>query len=210
MGGLPGPERPIEGINWGKLVRQDSVPATKPSAIVRPRRIRPRHRLVVMLHEAGWKNRDIAKTLGYTESRISTILSSQHPELLEVREKFASEVADNIRDVQTRFKLYANEMVDIMVGHARQREDKNVSRLAARDMLHMGGFTPVRRQFLMSANIPAEELGRVLHKLDEANEVLGQYEEWSVKEPRSGSAPSRSGQLPEDGSGGGSDEESAA
>ena len=149
----------------------------------RPKKLRPRHRLAVMLHEAGWRNKDIAKSLGYTEARIAVILGSSHPGLLEVREKFASEVADNVRDVHTRFKLYANEMVDIMVGHARQKEDKALSRLAARDMLHMAGFTPVKRQFLISANMPAEDLQKVLGKLGEANDVLEHYGEWEVREP---------------------------
>ena len=155
----------------------------KPTALQQPRRIRARHRLVVMLHEAGWKNAEIARTLGYSPARLSIILNSKHSALMEVREKFASEVADNIRDVHTRFKLYANEMVDRLVAHARQASDPGLSRLAARDMLHMAGFTPVKKQFLVSANLPVEELAKVLGKLGEANEVLERYGDWQVKEP---------------------------
>lgn len=182
MSDLPGPEKPL-GIDWGRLVRSNTSPGTTAAMLARPKRARARHRLIVMLHEAGWRGKDIAKTLGYTDARVSLILSSRHPELLEVREKFASEIADNIRDVHTRFKLYANEMVDVMVRHARQTQDLPTSRLAARDMLHMAGFTPVKRQFLVSANLPAEELSRVLGKLGEANEVLEKYGEWQVREP---------------------------
>lgn len=177
MADLPGPEKPL-GIDWGRLRK----PITAVQAQT-PKRVRARHRLIVMLHEAGWRNKDIARTLGYTESRVSIILGSRHPGLLEVREKFASEVADNIRDVHTRFRLYANEMVNIMVTHARQTADPALSRLAARDMLHMAGFTPVKKEFLVSAQLPVEELQKVLGKLGEANEVLERYGHWTVRSP---------------------------
>lgn len=124
-----------------------------------------------MLHESGMPQRDIAKVLGYTEGRISIILNSRHPDLLTIRQEFASKVADNVLDVNSRIKLYANEMLDITVKHARNTNDAANSRLAARDILHMAGFTPVKKQMNLNADVPLSELRGVIGAIHEANEA---------------------------------------
>jgi hypothetical protein len=139
--------------------------------------------MVVMLHEAGWKAKDIANATGYTQSRVGIILNSRHPELLELREKFASQVAENALDVNSRLRLYANEMLTIMVGHARNDKEHQLSRLAARDILQMAGFTPVKKIFQANANIPVEDLKRLVSNIQDANEVVLKAEEWRVKDP---------------------------
>lgn len=183
MSEIAGPEKPID---WGALIKKERPAETAPGVVRRPRRLRPRHRIAIMLSEAGIKNKDIAAALGYTESRLSVILNSQHPTLVETRAKFASDVADGIRDIPLRLKLLANEMLDVMVYHARRKgEDPALSRLSARDLLHMAGFSPVKKQFIANANVPIEELRNLVSKTQEANEVVLAGKDWDVREVKS-------------------------
>lgn len=180
MSDLPGPEKPID---WGQLIELETRPATPAKYAAPIKRLRPRHRIAVMLHESGWKNQDIAKALGYTVARVSTILNSPHAGLQELRVGFAAAVADNALDTHSRLRLYANEMLDVMVTHARNTDKAESSRLAARDILHMAGFSPVKRELRMNTTVPAEALARVVEKLDEANQVTAELHQWAIKNP---------------------------
>lgn len=178
---LPGPEKTTD---WEKLVSMGLGVKSPTNAVLTFKRLKPRQRIVVMLAEAGWRTKDIATATGYTESRVSIILNSRHPALLQFRAEFASQVADRTTDTQMRFKLYANEMLDRLVTHARQDARPELSRLAARDILFMAGFTPVKKQFTMEAKLPVEELRRVVGAINEANEVVMRGKDWEVHEAR--------------------------
>lgn len=184
MDKLPGPEKPLD---WVALLKQELVPQTASKSVHELRigkRVRPRHRIAIMLQESGWKNKDIARALGYTEARLSVILNSHHPELQTIRSGFAAKVAENVQDLHTRFALYANEMLDVLVSHARNKMDRpELSRLAARDVLHMAGFTPVKKSITFEGKLPAAELVNALGKIEEANEVVLRSEQWRVKSP---------------------------
>lgn len=178
MSDLPGPEKPID---WVALLKAEMSPQTGPRQLYTPARVRPRHRIAVMLHESGIRPKEIAKMLGYTEARISVILNSHNSHLQDIRAHFATEVAENCKDIVTRLRLYANEMVDIMVGHARREKEKpELSRLAARDILFMAGFTPVKKQISLEGQLPTEDLKRAMDKIDEANEVVLKSTQWRV------------------------------
>lgn len=178
MSDLPGPEKPLD---WVAMLKQEMSPATATRPMYTPARVRPRHRIAVMLHESGIQPKEIAKMLGYTQARVSVILNSHNPHLQEIRVGFATQVADNCQDIMTRLKLYAGEMVDIMVKHARNTDKGDNSRLAARDILHMAGFSPVKKQFTVEGKLPAEDLKRAMDKIAEANEVVAQSAQWRVK-----------------------------
>ena len=168
---------------WDTLLAMEKHPPKITMGLQAPKRARPRHRIAIMLHEAGWTNKDIARALGYTEARLSVILNSSNPILSATRAKFASEVADNIRDVQSRFSLYSNEMLDVLVHHARQKDQKpELSRLAARDILHMAGFSPVKKIFQANAQVPVEEMRHMLTGIQDANEVVLKQDEWKVED----------------------------
>lgn len=180
MGDLPGPEK----MDWVGILKKEMSPSTASRPTYTPERVRPRHRIAIALYESGWKSGDIAKALGYTPARMSVILNSHNPHLQDFKAQFASQVADNVHDVHTRFKLYANEMLDILVGHARRENAKpELSRLAARDILFMAGFTPVKKQLSLEGKLPTEDLKRAFDKIAEANEVVLSSEKWNVKEP---------------------------
>lgn len=178
--GLPGPAKDDEF--WASITAQSIGIDTPARPVYTPKKLRPRHRAVVMLSEAGLKNKDIAAATGYTQSRVSIILNSRHEGIAEVRKHFASKVADHTLDVANRIKLYADEMLDVMVGHARNIALPENSRMAAKDLMHMAGFTPVKKLLQVNADLPADELKLLMGHLSEANEVVAKAGEWEVHE----------------------------
>lgn len=180
---LGGPEKPIAGIDWSSLVAQSKSPATAARPLYSPDRVRPRHRIAVMLHEAGWQAKDIAAALGYTIARVSVILNSHNPVLQELRSGFASQVADSVLDVNSRLKMYANEMLTVLVAHARNKDKPELSARSARDILHMAGFSPVKKVFQANTDVPLEELKQLTQHISDANEVVLSREKWSVVNP---------------------------
>lgn len=180
MSDLPGPEP--TAIDWRGMILGDTGAVTASRPLYTPKRVKPRHRMIVMLHEAGLTNREIARAVDITEARVSVIIGSQRPELLSLRENFASQVADHARDVASRIKLYANEMLDVMVYHAREKEkDPANSRQAARDILHMAGFTPVKKQLMATTEVPFDQMKELMKQQKEANEVVFRESEWYGK-----------------------------
>ncbi len=181
MSELPGPMRQLP---WEKLLDMESAPPTASQVAGRPKngRLRARHRIAVTLAENGWRNKEIAKALGYTESRISTILRSGNAKLRVFRNEIAQRVADNMTDVSSRITLYANEMLTRLVDHARQDERPELSRLASRDILQMAGFTPIKKQFNLNATVPIDQLDRVVPEIYKANEAAMQAAAYIIKD----------------------------
>lgn len=164
----------------------DIMSLPRPVDVVGVRKVRPRHKMAVMLAEAGWTNNEIAKALGYKPARVSIILNSRNPELQKVREETASRVADNIQDTYLRIRMYANEMLGIMVQHARDQSNPVNSRHAARDILHMAGYAPIKRQFNVDVQVPGQEIVRAAKQIEQANEVALRAQEWTVRVPTPG------------------------
>lgn len=177
---------PAAPSDWAAILKRNMAEDTPTRALSAPRRVRPAHRIMVMLHEAGLSQKEIAAATKYTEARVSVILNSRHPDLATVRQEFAAKVANNVLDVNHRVKLYANEMLDITVRHARNFADAANSRLAARDILQMAGFTPVKKQMNLNADVPISELRGIVGAIHEANEAAARAGELAVKqvEPR--------------------------
>lgn len=180
---LGGPEKPVAGIDWSALVGQSKGPVTAARPLYSPDRVRPRHRIAVMLQESGWQTKDIAAALGYTVARVSVILNSHHPVLQELRSGFASQVADSVLDVNSRLKMYANEMLSTLVAHARNKDKPELSARSARDILHMAGFSPVKKVFQASSNVPYEELKQLTQHIEDANAVVLNKDQWTVHNP---------------------------
>lgn len=168
---------PVKEPEWAKMLRgleRTGQVSTAPSMRAQsPKRIRPAHRMIAMLAESGMKQKEIALATGYTETRVSVILRSHHPELQEIRAGFAAQVADNIRDPAMRMALVANEMVDVMVFHARRKaEDPALSQRSAKELLHMAGFSPVKKISQVDTKAPTGELGQTVRFIEEANAVV--------------------------------------
>lgn len=143
--------------------------------------------MVVMLAAAGWTNRQIAQSMGYTDARVSVILQSQHPELLAVRREAAQKVMDNTTDLMLRFRAEAPASLDLLV---EVRDNKlpepaapALRRLAARDILDRAGYSPIRKQINLDMQMPGEEVVRAAKQLASANEVAERRGEWTVHNP---------------------------
>lgn len=194
--GLPGPEKPI-GLDWEEIVGRSASTLTAPRALYTPKKVRPRHRIAVMLDEAGMPGKEIAQSLGYTQGRLSIILTSRNPELLELRKNFAATVGDRCMDVAQRIHLFANEALDVMIFHAREKTaDRGNSRQASRDLLHMAGFSPVKKSLALEAQIPADDMKELLGHIEEANKVIAHYPGVEVHERTSTDRKGPVGELP--------------
>lgn len=150
-------------------------------ALLAPKRLRPKHRQVIMLHELGYDNIEIAQMVGYSISRVSVILQWEGPEVEEYRKLALSKVIDRTAEVGDRIAMHAGEMVDIMVRHARNEKDAANSRLAAKDLLHMAGYSPVKKTANLNVNatVPPELQGAV-EQLDKFREVKEKENTWRI------------------------------
>lgn len=149
----------------------------------RPKAVRERHKMIMFLHCAGWKNIEIARQLGYKEQAVSNIIHSQHPELLAIKKQAQATVADNTMDVMLRFRAEAIKSLNTLVIVRDQEEDVGQRRLAARDILDRAGYSVVKKQINLNANIPVDKLEGVMDKLAEAHEVEEMSGQWVVKNP---------------------------
>jgi hypothetical protein len=147
------------------------------------RAARERHKMVIFLHCAGWKNNDIAKSMGYTANQVSIIIGSQHPELLAVRDKAQALVESNTTDVLLRFRQEANKSVEALVMVRDQDKDLSNKRLAARDILDRAGYTVVHKQINFNTAIPVERLEAIVERVEEANDLERQRAKWAVTNP---------------------------
>ena len=167
---------------------QGQGPFAKGSAgsymLMAPKKMRPRHRQAIMLHEAGFDQKQIAEMLGYTQGRVSIILNSRRAEVEVVRHEARKLITDRTMDVATRIQASAHEMLDITIHHARNKADAANSRLAARDLLHMAGFSPVKKTASINATVPVpQEVADALGMLDKTQEVFSRQSEWTVTTP---------------------------
>ena len=190
---LPGPPpESVFGLDTFKGALDAFMPANAPKrdgrtmVAAKTKKLRPRHRNVLMLHEAGYTNNQIADLTGYTPTRVSIILSWKDPEIEEIRKDFQRRVIDKTAEVGVKVQLMADEMLEIMAGHARKTENANNSRLAARDILHMAGYSPVKRTINADVKVPLEEFNAAITQMDKANEVVSQRDQWVVQNPRNG------------------------
>jgi hypothetical protein len=146
-------------------------------------RVRPKHKIMVSMHMAGWSNEEIARELGYKPSRVGTILQSQNPVLLKHREEVNDAVSRKVGDLVLRFRMESAKSLDTLV-QIRDKEDAPSSerRLSALAILDRAGYTPVKKQINLDANIPYQELKGVVGQLESANEVVLRRDEWVIKD----------------------------
>lgn len=178
----------IQGTIKEQIIAAQAIPRPwelrlhKPAAAKPPKRIRPRHRMIIALHMGGYSNVDIAKYLGYTPQRVSTVINAKHPELAECKREFANKVALATGDVVMRFHAESGKCLDKLI-EIRDRPDAPISeqRQSALAILDRAGYTPIKKQINLDTQIPFPELQSVIGKLDSANEVFVRRDEWAVK-----------------------------
>lgn len=143
-------------------------------------KVRERHKMIVMLSIAGWKNDEIAKELGYSTTRVSVILRSTNPELVALRDQAAERIMENVIDVGSKIQLSAHSAFQVMFDLLKS-SDEATKRLAAKDLLDRAGFAPIRKNINLDAKVPAEDLAGLLPKIVEANEVVAMSGQWEVR-----------------------------
>ena len=149
--------------------------------MARLKKVRPRHRMIVQMHLAGWKDTEIAKELGYTPTRVAMILKSDNPELKRVREETGELVARHMGDLVLRFRAESAKSLDTLV-EIRDKVDAPSSerRLSALAILDRAGYAPVRKQINLDTNVPLQELKGVIGQIESANEVAFRRAEWTI------------------------------
>lgn len=149
----------------------------------RLQRVRPKHKIMVGMHLAGWSNEEIAKELGYKPSRVATILQSSHPELIKHREEINTAVSRRIGDLVLRFRTESSKSLDTLI-EIRDKTEAPFSerRLSALAILDRAGYTPVKKQINLDANVPFQELKGIVGQLEAANEVVVRRDEWVIKD----------------------------
>lgn len=153
--------------------------------VVAPQRLRPKHRQVIMLTELGYSQAEIASMVGYTQARISVIQNWHGHEVDEFRQQARQQVIDRTLNVADKIAVAASGMVDVMLFHANRKvEDPTNSRLAARDLLHMAGYSPVKKTINANLNAPPpREIVDALAMIGKTQEVEEKEHQWAVKEP---------------------------
>jgi len=145
-----------------------------------PDKWNPRHRLIVALHLAGDKNKEIARKLKLSQSHISLILSD--PRAIYEIEHLAQSVADRTVDTALRLKLYANEALDEIVEEIRTSRNEKVRQTAAFGLLDRAGYTPLRINIDEAPpTLPEDVVQRMEETTRELVEYKGSYREVKPK-----------------------------
>ncbi len=167
-----------------ELMAVDLLPTMNGDKAWSPEKWNPRHRLIVALHLAGDKNKEISQKLKVSESHVSLILSD--PRAVYEIEHLAQSVADRTVDTALRIKLYANEALDEIVEELRTSRNEKVRQTAAFGLLDRAGYTPVRENTEEAApTLPEDVVQRMEETTKELVEYKGVYREVEpkVKEP---------------------------
>lgn len=143
------------------------------------RRLRPKHKLVILMNEMGYTNVDISAIMGYSTTRVASIIRWDTPETQALHREFRDQVINKTLDVQGKLQAYAPEMVDIVVKAARD-PDLKIARLAARDILHMAGYQPVKRVMNLDIQVPKEEFVQAVERMSKQTEVEQLEGQWRI------------------------------
>lgn len=150
----------------------DLLPGLQGDEYWSPDKWSPRHRIVVALHLAGDKNKEIAEKLDLSESRVSIILND--PRAVHEVQRMSAQVADRTLDTHLRLKLYANEALDEIVEELRSSRSEKIRQKAAFGVLDRAGFTPIKTdgEGQQAPELPQE----VVDRMEAATKEIIQYE----------------------------------
>lgn len=153
----------------------------RPGSQIRLKRIRPRHKMIVSMHMAGFTDVEIAHALGYTPSRVGMILRSTHPELAKVKKELADVVSRQMGDLVLRFRAESSKSLETLVDIRDDTEaPRSERRLSALAILDRAGYAPVRKQINLDTQVPFDEMRQVFGQIESANEVAIRRSEWEI------------------------------
>lgn len=134
----------------------------------------PRHELVVRLHLASIRNKDIPRWMEqagvepFSESRISVIIND--PRAQRLREMFARSAIDRMENVQDRLEAVSNEALTEVIDQLRNHEDAKVRQRAAFSILDRAGYSKIERRAVASFNVTDKVLDRMEQALKETKQ----------------------------------------
>ena len=136
-----------------------------------PKKLGDIHRQMIAMRVSGMRNKEIAELLGYTQSRVSIILSD--PRAKELAAKLGGEVIREFqKDVGESIKSYTAEALESIVHLMRHAESESVRFGASRDIMDRGGFKPKETVTLAHVAIESEDARRILDAIQEAREPI--------------------------------------
>lgn len=159
----------------------DLLPQIERNKPWQPEKWNPRHRLIIALHLAGDKNKEICEKLKVTPTHVSMILND--PRAVYEIEHLAQNIADRTVDTALRIRLYSNEALDEIVQELRTSRNEKVRQTAAFGLLDRGGYTPVRdTREEAPPMLPEDVVQRMEETTRELVEYKGTYREVTPKE----------------------------
>ena len=148
-----------------------------------PKKLRPRLRIVLQLLESGMKHTDIAKLTGYHPNRIYQIATMRDVRIQEIRKQARTQIEEGIIDLGQRFRAMAAVAFERQVELMKQTEDKATARLASKYILEVAGYSPVRKQATITAQVPQQEFIDAVARMEKTDEVERRAEEWNFRLP---------------------------
>lgn len=181
---LPGPAIPL--VLEGVEVHTSDAPLS----VLKPKTgngngnhikdLRPRVRMVIMLSENGYRNIDIARALGYTQSRVSTLVNSRNPRIEAFKRNFALSISERLEDVPAKLQAASPPAVDALI-MVMKSDDLGQKRQAARDILDRAGYSPVKKQLIVNAPMPTELMHKLVETIEDSNRASALSDDFSFK-----------------------------
>lgn len=143
-----------------------------------------RHRLVVLMSAAGWKNKDIAQHMGFSQSRVSVILND--PRARGVLREESKKVAEGLDDVRRRLEILSREAVDELEDELHEVEDPRVRQRAAFGILDRAGYGKTEKKEVRHGTLDEEDSSQIAQALRESSsgetvdadyEIVGEEED---------------------------------
>lgn len=140
-----------------------------------PNELSPTHFHMIAMRAAGMRPGEIAKALGYSNSRVSVILND--PRAKQLVSRMTGDVLREFQlDVGEQIVSYAAEAAETVAGLMRMAESEQVRLSASKDILDRAGYKPKEVVTHMHAEIDHEDAQRILTALRESKEKAPELE----------------------------------
>jgi hypothetical protein len=134
-----------------------------------PKEIRRRHELVCALHACGWRGKDIAEHVGYSQSRVSIIVND--PRSREIIDSYAGAFSSIATDVKEKLEFLSIEAVEEVAQVMRSAEKDETRLRAAFGVLDRGGYGKAMKVIRQDDGLTDDAIERLASGLIEAKEA---------------------------------------
>ena len=132
-------------------------------------RLKPVHMQMLLMKAAGFKNRAIAKQVGYDEGRVSVIVN--HPDAMYLLSHLVSFQAETLLDVNARIQAHAGEALDTALMLLRNGKQEVREKVAFK-LLDRAGYGAVKKvEATHKFEMPADQASALTAALRESDDV---------------------------------------